>query len=153
MLLACAPKRLRQCQPTPPVLPLTHTGCTLEHAIVSAHSRIATADRTPLPPHRCSQYTCGTTAHCGGCTAANQICEANRPCTSAFDNQCSGTTGATIMGAHRMCNEKSDCAPLCSCDTVAAAVAAAPAATGSLLSSAPTSSSSAPVAAPTGTCD
>jgi cellulase len=103
----------------------------------------------------CSKYTCGTTAHCGGCTEANQICQANRPCTTAFDSQCSGTVGATLMGAHRMCNEVSSCAPFCSCDTVAEAAAAAAAITpgaGQLLSSAP-SGSSAPVAAPTGTCD
>jgi hypothetical protein len=96
----------------------------------------------------CSKYTCDTTAHCGGCTEANKICEANRPCTKAFDSQCSGVTGATLMGAHRMCNEVSDCAPLCTCTAVLEAAAAAAA-----LAPAPTSSSSDPVAAPTGTCD
>lgn len=72
----------------------------------------------------CSKYTCGTVAHCGGCTAANDICDGQQP--------------------HRMCNEDSSCSPSCTCDNVLAAP------TASSTQSAP---SSAPGPAPSGTCD
>ena len=119
----------------------------MQQYLLTPQSQRLTESR--FPPDRCSKFTCATTAHCGGCTEANQICEANRPCTVDFDQKCSG---ATIVGPHAMCNEVSDCAPLCSCDTVAdaaAATAAAAAASGGPAGAPPPAAGT----SPTGTCD
>ncbi len=83
------------------------------------------AERERPARRRCSKWTCGVTAHCGGCTAANFICMANRPCPVGFAQEC--TVGNTVLPyPHKMCNEVSTCDPYCTCDDATPYVAKSP---------------------------